>query len=172
MHSEASPVLSVIGPVYNEAEILPSFFTCVRDVMENIGETWELLLVDDGSVDGSTEIIKDLAEEDPHVRPVIFSRNFGHQIALSAGLDFALGDVVLMMDCDMQHPPQLIAEMVEQWGQGSDIVSAIRVHTEDASLFKRISSQGFYWLINRLSETRIAPGVADFCLLSKPPETA
>ena len=126
MHSKASPVLSVIGPVFNEAEILPSFFTRIRDVMVKIGEPWELILVDDGSGDGSTEIIKDLAREDPHVRPVVFSRNFGHQIALTAGLDYSRGQAVVVIDTDLQDPPEVIPEMVRHWRDGPSGVREFR----------------------------------------------
>lgn len=162
-------VICFVIPCFNEEGMVGRFYRALQDEMARLDEfEYRLIFVDDGSTDGTLAELNRIAQQDESVGVYSLSRNFGHQIALSAGLDFALGDAVLMMDCDLQHPPQLVARMVEAWRNGSDIVSAIRLHTEDASLFKRISSQGFYWLINRLSETRIAPGVADFCLLSKP----
>jgi dolichol-phosphate mannosyltransferase len=96
-----------------------------------------------------------------------FSRNFGHQIALTAGLDFAAGDGVIMMDCDLQHPPAIIPELVEKWRAGYDIVSALRLDTKGVSLFKKLSSWSFYFIMNRLSDIHIPSGAADFCLLSR-----
>lgn len=161
--------LSFVIPCFNEEGMVWRFYRSLKEELERI--EWldcRLLFIDDGSTDATLAELNLLAEQDEAVDVLSLSRNFGHQIALSAGLDYASGDAVLMMDCDMQHPPQLVVKMVEQWRKGSDIVSAIRLHTADASLFKRLSSQGFYWIINHLSDTRIAPGVADFCLLSKP----
>jgi dolichol-phosphate mannosyltransferase len=127
----------------------------------------QIILVDDGSVDGTRDVLWQLAANDTNVRVLSLSRNFGHQIALTAGLDAADGDAVVMLDADLQHPPTLIPEMVARWLSGADIVSAVRQTTAGAPLFKRAASILFYRLINICSETYIVPGAADFCLLSK-----
>ena len=130
------------------------------------GIDYRIVLVDDGSGDDTLATLNRLAADDPRLLVYAFSRNFGHQVALSAGLDVARGDAVVLMDSDLQHPPRCIVKMVEHWRGGADVVSMVRRTTADASAFKNMSSRGFYWLINLLSETRIEPGVADFCLLS------
>jgi dolichol-phosphate mannosyltransferase len=167
MNSKASPVLSVIGPVYNEVEILPSFYTRIRDVMENIGEPWELILVDDGSDDGSTEISKELAREDPHVRPVVFSRNFGHQIALTAGLDYSRGQAVVVIDTDLQDPPEVIPDLVSKWREGFEVVYAVRAEREGETLFKKATASFFYRLINRITDVDIPLDTGDFRLMDR-----
>ena len=167
MQSQASPVLSVIGPVYNEVEILPSFYTRIRDVMENIGEPWELILVDDGSEDGSTEIMKDLAREDPHVRPVVFSRNFGHQIALTAGLDYSRGQAVVVIDTDLQDPPEVIPDLVSKWREGFEVVYAVRAERGGETLFKRATASFFYRFINRITDVDIPLDTGDFRLMDR-----
>jgi dolichol-phosphate mannosyltransferase len=167
MISKASPVFSVIGPVYNEAEILPSFFTRIRDVMENIGEPWELILVDDGSGDGTTEIIKELAREDPHVRPVVFSRNFGHQIALTAGLDYSRGQAVVVIDTDLQDPPEVIPDLIAKWREGFEVVYAVRAEREGETRFKKATASFFYRFINRITDVDIPLDTGDFRLMDR-----
>jgi len=109
------PVISVVAPLYNELQTLPELYRRISEVMNSTQETWELLLVDDGSTDGSTEYIKQLAQQDKHVKPVIFSRNFGHQLAVTAGLDYARGQAVVIIDADLQDPPEVIIEMMKKW---------------------------------------------------------
>lgn len=127
----------------------------------------EILYIDDGSTDSTLELLNDIARDDRSVAVVSLSRNFGHQIALTAGLDFARGDAVVMMDSDLQHPPSLIPEMVRQWRAGFDVVSAVRTNVQ-RSWFKTSTSRAFYALINYLSPTPVPRDAADFCLLSKP----
>jgi polyisoprenyl-phosphate glycosyltransferase len=161
--------LCVIVPCYNEQEVLRLFCAALRKALDSVADLeYRILFVDDGSGDKTLEILEALAAEDPRVKLCSFSRNFGHQVALSAGLDAADGDAVLFMDCDLQHPPELIPRMVGLWREGYEVVSAVRSHTADASLVKRMTSGGFYWLINKLSSIRIVPGAADFCLLARP----
>ena len=112
------PVFSIIAPIYNELENLPLLYARVRDEMEKTGEAWELILVDDGSQDGSTEVIRKLAASDPRVRPVIFARNFGHQIAVTAGLDYSRGDAVIIIDADLQDPPEVSGKLIEKRARG------------------------------------------------------
>lgn len=160
--------LSVISPCYNEAESICEFYNALKQTLTRIrGFDFEIILVDDGSSDATPILLKQLAESDPAVRVVILSRNFGHQIALTAGVDQASGDALIMMDSDLQHPVELISQMVEAWQQGYEIVSAVRKDTQDAGLFKSFTSKLFYRVFNALSSTELPMGAADFCLLSK-----
>lgn len=161
--------LSIVAPCFNEAAGIQSFYNAVKTAVQAIPDlACEIILVDDGSSDQTAAILKQIAQSDPAVRAIILSRNFGHQIALTAGIDNAAGDALIMMDSDMQHPPDLIGRLVEAWREGYDVVSMVRKNTEGAGLFKAFSSKGFYWLFNRLSRTYLPVGAADFCLLSKP----
>ncbi len=159
--------LCVVTPCYNEEEAVGEFYRVLKQVLDGLDLDHEILFVDDGSRDGTLARLNDLAADDEHVTVLSLSRNFGHQVALSAGLDHARADATIVMDSDLQHPPALIPEMVARWRGGADIVSAVRARTEGAGPFKRLSSGAFYWLINLLSDTRIEPGAADFCLLSR-----
>jgi dolichol-phosphate mannosyltransferase len=167
MNADA-PLLCVVAPCFNEAESIAAFYNKLKPVLVALPDLrHRILFVDDGSSDSTLEQLKKLAGDDADVRVYSLSRNFGHQVAVSAGLDVARGDAVVMMDSDCQHPPSLIPEMVQQWRAGYDVVSAVRQSTADAGWFKRFSSDAFYLLINKLSETPIVPGVADYCLLSR-----
>ncbi|MFV1966827.1 MAG: glycosyltransferase family 2 protein [Pirellulaceae bacterium] len=162
--------LTAIAPCFNEADVLSTFYgelTTVLSALDHIDYT--ITFIDDGSTDNTLALLNAIAETDPHVRVYSFSRNFGHQVALSAGLDVVCSDAVVMMDCDMQHPPTLIPEMVRLWREERyDIVSAVRETTAGAGIFKRFSAATFYRTINVLSNTSIVEGAADFCLLSRP----
>ena len=160
--------LCVVAPCCNEADGIRQFYEQLRQMLAALpGSRHRIVLVDDGSSDATPQILEDLAREDPAVHVLTLSRNFGHQIALTAGLDAADGDAVIMMDSDLQHPPSLIPQMVARWRDGADIVSAIRQATQGASWWKNATSGLFYRLINLLSDTYIVPGAADFCLLSR-----
>ena len=138
---------SIIAPIYNELENIPELHRRVSEVMDSAGEPWELILVDDGSTDGSTEAIRSLAKEDKCVRAVIFARNFGHQIAITAGWDYARGDAVVNIDADLQDPPELILEMAKKWKEGYEVVYAVRTEREGESWFKLWTASVFYRLI-------------------------
>jgi dolichol-phosphate mannosyltransferase len=162
------PTLTVVAPCYNEAAGIETFYRQVRDVLEAMPRiTGRIVFVDDGSTDATLEVLNAIAARDPAVDVYSLSRNFGHQVALSAGLDVARGDAVVMMDSDLQHPPSLLPELVRRWQSGFDVVSAVRNTTSGASVLKRATAAAFYWLINRLSDVEIVPGAADFCLLSR-----
>ena len=164
---DPEPVLSVVGPVYDEVESLRGFYERLSAAMDKIGEPWELVLVDDGSTDGSSDLIRDLAYEDIRVRPVLFSRNFGHQIAVTAGLDYSRGNAVVIIDTDLQDPPELISDLVDRWRDGYEVVYAVRTEREGESWFKRATASVFYRVINRITEVDIPNDAGDFRLLDR-----
>ncbi len=163
---DSSADLTIIVPCYNEAEIVERLWSELKNVLERLDLAWRVFFIDDGSADSTLERLNQLAKADGRIRVYSLSRNFGHQVALSAGLDVTAGSAVVMMDADLQHPPALIPQMVALWRSGFDVVSAVREDTEDASWFKSATARMFYRLINRFGETPIVPGAADFCLLS------
>lgn len=158
---------SIIAPIYNERENLPELHRRVTEVMESTGEPWELILVDDGSSDGSTDILRELAKKDKHVRSVIFARNFGHQIAITAGWDYARGDAVVIIDADLQDPPELILEMARKWKEGYEVVYAVRTEREGESWFKLWTASLFYRLIYRITDVKIPLDTGDFRLMDR-----
>jgi dolichol-phosphate mannosyltransferase len=158
---------SIVAPIYNERENLQELHRRVSEVMDSTGEPWELILVDDGSTDGSTDIIRALAKEDKHVRPVIFARNFGHQIAITAGWDYARGDAVVIIDADLQDPPELILEMAKKWKEGNEVVFAVRAEREGESWFKLWTASLFYRIIYRITDVKIPLDTGDFRLMDR-----
>lgn len=161
------PVFSIITPIYNEKESLPELYRRVSAVMNGLEESWELILVSDGCLDGSTEMILELAEQDEHIRPVIFARNFGHQIAATAGLDYSRGDAVVIIDGDLQDPPEVIAELVAKWREGYEVVYAVRAEREGESWFKLWTASLFYQLIFRITDVKIPMDTGDFRLMDR-----
>lgn len=161
------PTFSIIAPVYNEKDCLATLFTRVKDVMDTTGEPWELVIIDDGSHDGSTEIIRKLGEEDPRVRPVIFARNFGHQIAVTAGLDYARGKAVIIIDADLQDPPEVMLDLIAKWREGFEVVYAVRSEREGESWFKLATASLFYRLIFRITDVKIPLDTGDFRLMDR-----
>lgn len=160
-------MISIVTPVYNEEDNVVFFHDEVTKVMEKLGMDYELIYVNDGSRDKTDLLIHQLAAHDPHVRALTFARNFGHQIAITCGMDFARGDAVITMDGDMQHPPALIPKLIEKWQEGYDIVQTIRTATEDAGFVKKLTSSGYYAVINSISTTRVVPGGSDFRLMDR-----
>ncbi|MBI4761770.1 MAG: glycosyltransferase family 2 protein [Chloroflexi bacterium] len=158
---------SIIAPIYNEKDNLHELHRRVSEVMNSMGQTWELILVDDGSSDGSTELIRELAKQDEHVRPVIFARNFGHQLAVTAGLDYSRGDAVIIIDADLQDPPELIPQMAEKWQEGYEVVYAVRAEREGESWFKLWTASLFYRLIYRITDVKIPLDAGDFRLMDR-----
>jgi len=162
-----SVTFTVAVPVFNEVESLPELYQRVREAMGTLGEDWELILVDDGSTDGSADVIQDLAKKDAHVRPVIFARNFGHQIALTAGLDYSRGAAVIVMDADLQDPPEVIPELIGKWREGYEVVYAVRKRRQGETFFKKLTASLFYRLINRITDVNLPLDAGDFRLLDR-----
>ncbi len=158
---------SIIAPIYNEIESLPLLYRRVADVMESTGQPWELILVDDGSTDGSTDKIRELATADARVRPVIFARNFGHQIAITAGWDYARGDAVVIIDADLQDPPEVILDLAKKWQEGYEVVYAVRAEREGETWFKKFTASMFYRLIYRITDVKIPVDTGDFRLMDR-----
>jgi glycosyltransferase involved in cell wall biosynthesis len=167
-HAEiALPVYSVVAPVFNEVETIPRFYERTVKVMEALGERFELVLVNDGSSDGSYEVLQGLHQRDPRVRIVDFSRNFGHQIAISAGLDFARGGCVVIIDSDLQDPPEVIPELISAWKNGAEVVYAQRAKRRGETRFKLLTASVFYRLIGRITAVNIPRNTGDFRLLDR-----
>jgi len=162
-----SPTCSIVAPIFNESGNLPELFRRVQATMESSGETWELILIDDGSLDTSSDLILQLAAQDPRVRPVIFARNFGHQIAVTAGLDYSRGQAVIIIDSDLQDPPEVITDLIAKWREGYDVVYAIRAEREGESWFKKFTASMFYRLITRITDVNIPLDAGDFRLLDR-----
>jgi glycosyltransferase involved in cell wall biosynthesis len=158
---------SIIAPIYNEFENIPELYRRVTEVMDSTGEPWEFILVDDGCTDGSTSRIRELAEKDKKVRPVIFARNFGHQIAVTAGMDYSRGEAVVIIDADMQDPPEVILELVKKWKEGYEVVYAVRAEREGESWFKLATASLFYRLIYRITDVKIPLDTGDFRLIDR-----
>lgn len=161
------PMYSIIAPIYNEVGNIEELYRRIKNTMQTIGEDWELVMVDDGSTDGSTEKIRELAQKDKHVRPVIFARNFGHQLAVTAGLDYARGQAVVMIDSDLQDPPEVIADLIAKWKEGYEVVYAVRAEREGETWFKLFTASLFYRMIYRITDVNIPMDTGDFRLLDR-----
>ena len=161
------PTYSTIAPIYNEEESLPELYRRVKEVMDRTGEPWELVLVDDGSQDKSTELIRELARQDERVRPVIFARNFGHQIAVTAGMDYSRGDAVVIIDADLQDPPEVILDLIAKWREGYEVVYAVRAEREGETWFKKTTAAMFYRLIYNITDIKIPLDTGDFRLMDR-----
>jgi dolichol-phosphate mannosyltransferase len=158
-------LVSVVAPVFDEDATIDEFYARVCGALE--GLPFELVLVDDGSTDGSPMRLERLAESDPRVRVVFLSRNFGHQTALTAGLDHARGDAVVMLDADLQDPPELITTMLDHWRAGCDVVYAVREHRDGESRFKLSTARWFYALFDKLAQVELQHNSGDFRLLDR-----
>ena len=160
-------VFSIIAPIFNEKDNLPELYRRVKEVMDKTRKSWELILIDDGSSDSSSDIIRDLAKTDQRVRPVIFARNFGHQVAVTAGLDYSRGDAVVIIDADLQDPPELILDMAKKWQEGYEVVFAVRAEREGESWFKLWTASLFYRIIYRITDVKIPLDTGDFRLMDR-----
>lgn len=159
--------ISVISPVYNECEVLPYLLDSLPKVLSKLTDQYEIILVNDGSSDGSDQIIRQRAQLDSRIKLVSFSRNFGQQAAITAGLDCVTGDIVVVMDCDMQDPPEMLSAMLDKIHQGYDIVSCRRTGRDGESIFKRWSSTAFYQVMRYGIDKRIEPEVGDFRMYTR-----
>jgi glycosyltransferase involved in cell wall biosynthesis len=159
--------VSLVIPVFNESGVIEQTHARIAAVIDALPYDFSIYYVDDGSADGTDAALAALAAQDGRVHPLTLSRNFGHQAALTAGLDAAVGDVVISMDGDGQHPPEMLAEMIDLVKQGYDIVQAQRIEESQAFSFKTVTSNAFYSLLNRISGTHVEPGAADFRALSR-----
>ena len=159
--------ISIVVPVFNEEENIKEFYKRITSVFLDLKYDYEIIYVDDGSKDKSVIILNELIKQDSRVKAFLLSRNFGHQIAIICGIDNSTGDAVITMDGDLQHPPELIPELLKDWEDGYEIVQTIRKSTEDASIFKKITSAVYYKIINKISAVHITPGGSDFRLMDR-----
>lgn len=158
--------ISLVIPCFNEEESLHALYQAILDVFNDI-ENFEIILVDDGSTDGTVQMIKALRAKDSRVKLLSFSRNFGHQFAMKAGIDHASGDCIITMDADLQHPPSLLPEMIRKWQEGYKVVYTKRNDSREYSFIKKVSASSFYKTISWISDVKIEEGVADFRLIDK-----
>jgi len=165
---QVRPTFSLIVPIWNEEEVIPELYRRVLDVMEQVGDPWELILVNDGSRDRSLPMLLELHEQDPRVRVIDFSRNYGHQIAITAGYDFADGDAVIVMDADLQDPPSVILEMIERWREGYEVAYAVRTSRAGETKFKLWTASLFYRLLSAITtDVEIPLDAGDFRLMDR-----
>ncbi len=167
MTDSERPRYSIVAPAYNEEAVLSELYRQVSTAMDTTGEAWELVIVNDGSQDRTAEIVRDLHAADPRVKLVDFARNFGHQLAVTAGLDHARGDAVIIIDADLQDPPEVILEMIERWKEGYEVVYAVRAEREGETWFKEFTARLFYRLIYRITDVDIPMDTGDFRLLDR-----
>ena len=160
-------LLSIVVPVYNEQPNIEKFYEETTKAVQSIEMDYEIIFVDDGSNDATPLMLSRLTQQDHHVRALILARNFGHQLAITCGMDHARGDAVITMDGDLQHPPAMIPELVKRWRDGYDVVQTVRKATADAGFFKRQTSKWYYIILNAVSPVRITPGGSDFRLVDK-----
>lgn len=161
------PTFSIVAPVYNEEATLPEFYRRATLAAESLDGTFEIVLIDDGSADGSLAVAKGIAARDPRVKVISFSRNFGHQIAITAGLDYAEGEAVVIIDSDLQDPPEVIPDLAAKWREGYDVVYATRSERRGETWFKLATAGLFYWLINRVTSLHIPANTGDFRLVDR-----
>lgn len=162
-----SKKFSIVAPIYNEKDNISELYRRISEVMNTTNANWELILVDDGSRDGSTELILELASHHSEVVPLIFARNFGHQIAVTAGLDHSQGDAAVVIDADLQDPPEVILDLIKKWQEGYEVVYAVRAERKGESWFKLVTASLFYRLIYRITNVKIPLDTGDFRLIDR-----
>ncbi|MFT6967068.1 MAG: glycosyltransferase involved in cell wall biosynthesis [Marivirga sp.] len=161
------PLISVVAPMYNEEEVVETFFSVIKETMENANLNYEIICINDGSSDRTINLLREASFKDKRIKVVNLSRNYGKEIALTAGLDHVVGDAAIPIDCDLQDPPHIILELVKKWQEGFDVVLAKRIDRSSDSLTKRVTSSMFYKLIDIISETKIPNNVGDFRLMDR-----
>jgi polyisoprenyl-phosphate glycosyltransferase len=165
--TDSPPVISVVIPAYNEEENIGEMSGILAKVLDSTGLKWEVLFVDDGSSDNTWKTIHELRRTYPSIKGIKFSRNFGHQYALYAGLSFASGDAIICMDADLQHPPEIIPQLIHEWNKGNKIVNTVRIENEHVTAFKKYTSRQYYKIFSFLTGVKIEQGMADFRLLDR-----
>ena len=160
-------IISIVVPVFNEEDNIQHFYESICQNMEPLPYEFELIFVDDGSKDRSREILRELEKKDSRIQSIFLAKNYGHQLALTCGLDYAEGDAVITMDGDMQHPPELLPVLLEQWENGYEVVQTIRKTTEGVSAMKKLTSYYYYKVLNKLSDVHIQEGGSDFRLMDR-----
>lgn len=165
--NQTKPTISIVSPVYNEEAVLAELYRRVSSVMDQQDEPWEMVLVNDGSHDRSAEVIAELHQKDPRVKGVSFSRNFGFQIAVTAGLNHARGDAVILTDADLQDPPEVYPDMIAKWREGYEVVYGVRASREGETWFKLVTAKVFYRLIRRITNIDIPLDTGDFRLMDR-----
>ena len=158
---------SIVSPIYNEEGNISDLYERISQVMDSTGEDWELILVNDGSRDRSLEKMTGLAEQDSRVKVINFARNFGHQTAVTAGIDFASGSAVILIDADLQDPPEVILDLIEQWKAGYEVVYAQRAERKGEGWFKKLTAKLFYRMIYRITDVQIPVDTGDFRLMDE-----
>ena len=161
------PVYSIVAPCFNEEGVLHELHRRICEVMDSTGEQWELVLINDGSRDRTPELMRELRAGDPRVKVVDFARNFGHQIAVTAGLDYAQGDAVIVIDADLQDPPEVILDLLAEWREGYEVVYAVRAKRMGETWFKEFTARAFYRIIYRITDIDIPMDVGDFRLMDR-----
>ena len=165
MNTTVKPLLSVVVPVYNEEIVLPETYKRLKSVLEGMEIPYEIILVNDGSKDKTAEIVTEMCESDPTLKFLNFSRNFGHQIAITAGMDYSTGDAIVVIDADLQDPPELIPQMMLKWHDGFDVVYAKRISREGETFFKKFSAKMFYIFMRFMTDFDLPTDVGDFRLI-------
>ncbi len=160
--------ITAVVPIYNEERNIPVLYARLEEVVKKLPEIrWEYVFVNDGSTDGSYEALKKLAQQDSKAKVIDLSRNFGKEIALTAGVHVAYGDAVICMDADLQHPPELIPRLIELWRQGADIVVTVRLTSDRQPLLRRVGSRFFYWLMSKITGLDMVSSTTDFRLFDR-----
>ncbi|MDO5111312.1 MAG: glycosyltransferase family 2 protein [Clostridia bacterium] len=160
-------MISLIAPAYQEEAVARTAYGRMRDALALLPYEYEMIFVDDGSRDDTMSVLREIAREDEHVKVLSFSRNFGHQLAVTAGMDAAKGDALVIIDMDLQDPPEVILQMVEAWEDGADIVYGKRIRREGETLFKKLTAHCYYRVLDKLSAYPIPPDTGDFRLLDR-----
>ena len=161
------PVISVVAPVFNEEAILPEFYRRTAAALDKSDQSWELVLVNDGSRDSSPALMRDLHQRDARVKVVSFARNFGHQIAITAGMDYAAGDAVVVIDSDLQDPPETILDLLAKWHEGYQVIYTIRTERKGETWFKEFTARLFYRIICRITDIDLPLDAGDFRLMDR-----
>lgn len=160
-------ICSVVVPVFNEEAVLPETYKRLSTVMESINEPYELIFVNDGSKDRTAEILSEICAGDPHVKLINFSRNFGHQLASTAGMDYSAGETVVLIDADLQDPPEIIPDMLRKWREGFDVVYGVRMKRNGETWFKKLTARLFYRFIRSMTDVDLPVDTGDFRLIDR-----